>query len=234
VAALAGPLITIAGNAASIRRTVARTIGIRATNGTRHGGIAVANGATAIAAAPNGHNPGSTYRVNSAGTGATPIPAPRTSPELADARATGAGPVGPSRRSTPTRAEDILSAASSAPPEEASRWWSRTGAVSSNLPAAASATRAPVDAGTSDAGLPIRVPMAQLPGERVASTASGSGQQPLRLMPEAPDPSQVSSVLTQFYSGVHRATAEELRQQAERAENELAESQWVQSQWVER
>jgi hypothetical protein len=123
-----------------------------------------------------------------------------------------AGYVGPPRRSTPTRAEDILSAATSAPPEEASRWWSRTGAVPSDLPPAASAPRTPVNAGTSDAGLPIRVPMAQLPGENAAP-----GPQPGRLTTEPPDPSQVSSVLSRFYSGVHRATAEELRQQAELA-----------------
>lgn len=78
----------------------------------------------------------------------------------------------------------------------------------------APAPRGPVDAGTSDAGLPIRVPMAQLPGDGIVP-AQRPADQPAKIVRE-PDPSQVSSMLSAFYSGVHRATAEELSQKGER------------------
>lgn len=110
------------------------------------------------------------------------------------------------RRATPTRAEDVLSAVSTSAPD-ASRWWSRTSpAAPSQQPAPAPRER--VDAGTSDAGLPIRVPMAQLPGNGGVS-AERPADQPAKLAHE-PDPSQVSNMLNAFYSGVHRAAAEEL------------------------
>jgi hypothetical protein len=119
---------------------------------------------------------------------------------------------GAPRRATPTRAEDVLSAVSTSA-SEASRWWSRTAQASpSKQPAPV--PRAPVDAGTSDAGLPIRVPMAQLPGDGIIP-ARRPVDQPAKIVHE-PDPSQVSSMLSAFYSGVHRATAEELRQNGER------------------
>jgi hypothetical protein len=61
------------------------------------------------------------------------------------------------------------------------------------------APRAPIDGGTSGAGLPLRVPMAQLPGELT---------QPLVPAYAEPDPQEVSSMLTRFYGGVHRAARE--------------------------
>ncbi len=119
---------------------------------------------------------------------------------------------GAPRRATPTRAEDVLSAVSTSA-HEASRWWSRKVPASTNKQPAP-APRGPVDAGTSDAGLPIRVPMAQLPGEGIVP-AQRPVDQPAKIVHE-PDPSQVSSMLSAFYSGVHRATAEELSQKGER------------------
>jgi len=70
------------------------------------------------------------------------------------------------------------------------------------------APRQPMDGGTSTAGLPVRVPMAQLPvsGE---STVPIKATPPPKLPYAEPDPSQVGSMLSRFYSGVHRATAEE-------------------------
>jgi hypothetical protein len=65
----------------------------------------------------------------------------------------------------------------------------------------------PVSAGTSSAGLPIRRPMAQLPGGNVVP-AQRTGEVPARPAYE-PDPSEVSSTLSRFYSGVGRATTED-------------------------
>jgi hypothetical protein len=72
------------------------------------------------------------------------------------------------------------------------------------------AQRTPVTAGTSNAGLPIRVPLAQLPG----NNSGGQGPapdvtQPLTVSHTEPDPASVSSMLTRFYSGVHRAANED-------------------------
>ncbi len=61
-------------------------------------------------------------------------------------------------------------------------------------------------AGTSNAGLPMRVPMAQLPGDAAAPPA---GVEPPVKMNHEPDPTAVSSLLAKFYDGINRATAEE-------------------------
>jgi methyl-accepting chemotaxis protein len=109
------------------------------------------------------------------------------------------------RRSTPPRAEDILSAASKTS-SEPNRWWSRT---DQTMPSKRLNTPPPqpVNAGTSSAGLPIRRPMAQLPGSNVVP-AQRTGDELVRPAYE-PDPSEVSSILSRFYSGVGRATAED-------------------------
>lgn len=101
----------------------------------------------------------------------------------------------PARRATPTRAEDVLGAARASDPP--SVWWSRDH-TSTDRPATA-ASRQPTDGGTSDAGLPIRIPMAQLPNSQ---TTKSVGQQ-------EPDPERVGAVLSGFYGGVHRAAAED-------------------------
>jgi hypothetical protein len=72
---------------------------------------------------------------------------------------------------------------------------------------AAPAPRRPVSAGTSTAGLPIRVPMAQLPNES-AVPAGGPDPEQAKIAHE-PDPSEVSSVLSRFYSGAQRGATED-------------------------
>jgi hypothetical protein len=124
------------------------------------------------------------------------------------------------RRGTPTRAEDVLGAANpaSATPAAASRWWSKDAPIAPAGKPMVPAPRQPVDGGTSTAGLPIRVPMAQLPGDAaggVAAVGNVAGDAATERVPELPpnlaaepDPTQVSSVLSKFYSGVHRASGE--------------------------
>jgi hypothetical protein len=137
----------------------------------------------------------------------------------------------PSRRMTPTRAEDVLGGGR---PDgsAASRWWSRGATATAGTATAGTATdgtatdgattggaatalkipaqRQPVTAGTSGAGLPIRRPMAQLPGADAPNAVpTPAGVTPPRAYSAEPDPSQVGSMLSRFYSGIHRATAEE-------------------------
>jgi len=110
------------------------------------------------------------------------------------------------------RAEDIIGAASGAAAKSAknTRWWSKEGAAAAaaagDKPAPLiPAQRAPVTGGTSGAGLPIRVPLAQLPSE---TRKTEQNRQPDPAPSFEPDPEQVSSMLTRFYSGVHRAATE--------------------------
>jgi len=125
--------------------------------------------------------------------------------------ASNGNPAAPLARRGPTRAEDILDAAArgsvanGAPAAgNGTRWWSKGGAGSTGKVSAPTVPtlREPVTAGTSDAGLPIRRPMAQLPTEQ----AGGAPAAPAVAVAHGePDPDQVSSMLTRFYSGVHRA-----------------------------
>jgi signal transduction histidine kinase len=80
--------------------------------------------------------------------------------------------------------------------------------------AAAGPERAGVVAGTNASGLPVRVPMAQLPGARQEQSA---GPRPAaapngQVSRPDPDPDAVGSTLSQFYAGVRRAEAEETAQ----------------------
>jgi hypothetical protein len=63
--------------------------------------------------------------------------------------------------------------------------------------------------------------MAQLPGDGTVPTQRPVDQ-PAKIAHE-PDPSQVSSVLSAFYSGVHRAAAEELGLDLRSAQTSQAE-----------
>ena len=117
----------------------------------------------------------------------------------------------PSRRG-PTRAEDILDAAArggagTPAASNGTRWWSKGGAGSAGRvsPPSVAAPREPVTAGTSEAGLPIRRPMAQLPAEQAAAPPAPM----VTVTHGEPDPDQVSSMLARFYSGVHRAGSED-------------------------
>jgi hypothetical protein len=153
---------------------------------------------------------------------APPVSAPPVSgPPVSGAPAPTSGPpagglngAAPSRRG-PSRAEDIIGAATrgnTATAGKATRWWSRGGDAGQpasrppSQPLAIPVQREPVIAGTSGAGLPIRKPMAQLP-------LTGDTTQPIETpapVPRGePDPAQVSSMLTRFYSGVHRAASED-------------------------
>ncbi|GIJ58738.1 sensor histidine kinase [Virgisporangium aurantiacum] len=65
---------------------------------------------------------------------------------------------------------------------------------------------APADGGTSDAGLPVRVPMAQLPRNPLAAPppppAPGTSS-------DESDPAEVKAALRRFYRGVHRANPDD-------------------------
>ena len=127
-------------------------------------------------------------------------------PAPGDARRSG---VASTRRGIPpSRAEDVLSLGHV---DSASLWWSRQpgaaggssgsgGARSTTVPAA----RAPLATEATGAGLPRRVPMAQLP-------ATGD-HEPVRA--EA-DPDEVGNALSSFYGGVHRAAMEDADMKAE-------------------
>src|SRR5207249_575081 len=112
-----------------------------------------------------------------------------------------AAPPAPPRRST--RAEDVLGGARAGGDNGASRGWSKTApaAAAARIPA----PRRPVNAGTSGAGLPIRVPMAQLPGEdTVAVVVPAPTPAPVVAAAAVPvngaepDPVHVGSLLSKF------------------------------------
>jgi signal transduction histidine kinase len=122
----------------------------------------------------------------------------------------------PGRRGALTRsAEAPTDPADSAGPGDGGAqrdglWWVRPGAADAEPPVARPATRVapPVTAGTSASGLPVRVPMAQLPDTKPSQRAQPVAP-PTR---EEPDPDAVGSTLARFYGGVRRAEAEEAAQ----------------------
>jgi hypothetical protein len=64
---------------------------------------------------------------------------------------------------------------------------------------------APADGGTSRAGLPVRVPMAQLPRNPLAGPpAAAAGE-----TPDESDPAEVSAALNRFYRARHRASSDD-------------------------
>jgi hypothetical protein len=118
------------------------------------------------------------------------------------------------RRANPTRVEDILGTVSPAPDTTGSRWWSRDAPVATGEKPAVPVQRQPVSAGTSNAGLPIRVPMAQLPGDE-AGPDPRPGLPPEKAVHE-PDPEEVSTMLSRFYGGVRRGSTDEEGRAGER------------------
>nr|MDT0659739.1 nitrate- and nitrite sensing domain-containing protein [Micromonospora sp. DSM 115978] len=113
-------------------------------------------------------------------------------------------------RQLPTRAEDVLASATGMTPTTASTWWSRQGHGPSRPvvpapPVSGTPTppAVPVTGGINQNGLPMRVPMAQLPV--VTESAVPSATPP----PPEPDPDAVGGMLSRFYGGVRRAEAEE-------------------------
>ncbi|WP_432980191.1 nitrate- and nitrite sensing domain-containing protein [Dactylosporangium sp. CA-233914] len=158
-----------------------------------------------VSAAPVSAAPVSAVPVSATPVSATPGPTPPTN----------GGPVNGAKRG-PARAEDIIDAASrgnEAPTPAAAkgtRWWSRGGAGGAPAPARViPAQRQPVIAGTSSAGLPIRVPLAQLPGDPDEPVPAPEETQSVTTPQTEPDPASVGSMLTRFYSGVHRAANED-------------------------
>ncbi|MEH1016584.1 ATP-binding protein [Micromonospora sp. CPCC 206060] len=111
-------------------------------------------------------------------------------------------------RPVPTRAEDILSPAAGAPAAARSTWWSRPGPSDGPAPAgtgvsAPAPPAVPVTGGMNHRGLPIRVPMAQLPAVTESATPS------VPVARHDPDPEAVGGMLSRLYGGVRRAEAEE-------------------------
>jgi signal transduction histidine kinase len=165
-----------------------------------------------VSAPPVSAPPVSAPPVSAPPVSAPPVSAPPVSAPPATAPPSGgmprAGRPGPAGGSAPRRAEDVL-AGGRDKLSAGTRWWSRGGPADqpSNLgnPVIAG-PRTPVIGGTSNAGLPIRVPMAQLPGDKSETVRLA---EPAVTPHVEPDPATVGSVLAQFYSGVHRAVAEE-------------------------
>ncbi|MDR7277853.1 sensor histidine kinase [Catenuloplanes atrovinosus] len=113
------------------------------------------------------------------------------------------------RPARPIRAEDVLGAASGA--SGGGTWWNRSGAGkptggTTALDRAPAAPAAPVTGGTNSAGLPMRVPMAQLPDGQ--GTPAPAGRAPERKVAEL-DPEATGTTLSRFYSGIRAAETEE-------------------------
>jgi hypothetical protein len=114
----------------------------------------------------------------------------------------------PGWRGVPTRAEDVLGAGVRAR-SAGTAWWSRPVPGSAPQPSRSGGRlpegppEVPVTGGTTERGLPLRVPMAQLPAPDAASR---------RVVPAQRadlDPEAVGSALARFYGGVRQAQAED-------------------------
>jgi len=170
-----------------------------------------------LAPAPAAPERGPERRMLTTVAGAVAGPQSAGRPPAAPAGAPGDGSAGADsaagrtvRRENPTRAEDVLGAASSER-ERPSTWWSRQGGRSASGTAAGPAATShsdappavPVTGGVNSRGLPIRVPMAQLP------TTTGPAQPKVPVRREEPDPEQVGGMLSRYYRGIRRAESED-------------------------
>jgi len=171
--------------------------------------------AAPVSAAPVSAAPVSAAPVSAAPVSAAPVSAVPVSAAPVSAVPMNGGPVNGVKRG-PARAEDIIGAAARgtngapAPAAKGTRWWSRGGGGEAPAPAPKiPAQREPVTAGTSSAGLPIRVPLAQLPGDPNQPVSTSEDTQQVVTPHIEPDPASVGSMLTRFYSGVHRAANED-------------------------
>lgn len=175
---------------------------------------AVPVSAQPVSAQPVSATPVSAQPVSVAPVSAQPVSAAPVSAQPGNGvvRSANGGPANAVRRG-PNRAEDIIGAAArgnAAPAAKGTRWWSKGGGGEAPAAPVVPAQRQPVTAGTSNAGLPIRVPLAQLPGDPNGVVPAAEAVQPVTVsQPSEPDPASVSSMLTRFYSGVHRAANED-------------------------
>lgn len=169
--------------------------------------------AAPVSSAPVSAAPVSAVPVSAAPVSAVPVSAAPVSAVPVSATPASAPPNGGPAKRGPGRAEDIIAGASrpnGAPAPKGTRWWSRGGGGEAPRPALViPAQRQPVTAGTSSAGLPIRVPQAQLPGDPNQPVPAPEETQQVTMPHTEPDPASVGSMLTRFYSGVHRAANED-------------------------
>ncbi|GIF76333.1 hypothetical protein Asi02nite_58510 [Asanoa siamensis] len=128
------------------------------------------------------------------------VPAPAAAPLPATAGQPIDGPLGrrPGRSTSPRRAAAPASG-------ETTSWFSRATAPAQpgagGVGPADAQPAVPVIGGTGRTGLPLRVPMAQLPG--------GNGAAQIPAPRGEADPEAVSSLLNRFYGGVRRAESED-------------------------
>jgi HAMP domain-containing protein len=157
-------------------------------------------------------------RLAAAPAGVTGAPSRVLPPALPALPAAEAGAATRTRRG-PTRAENVLKSAGATASETGSTWWSRqgggrAGAITGGPAATPPATggpggptppSVPITGGIMANGLPLRVPMAQLP-------PVGDEPRPAAPVPTSrvePDPEAVGNMLSRYYSGVRRAEAED-------------------------
>jgi hypothetical protein len=106
----------------------------------------------------------------------------------------------------PTRAEDILASATGAAKPAESAWWSRQprqALEASEVVRATAPPATPVTGGIAPSGLPMRIPMAQLPAVTESATPAVPAPR------EELDPEATGGLLRRFYGGVRRAEAED-------------------------
>jgi signal transduction histidine kinase len=132
-----------------------------------------------------------------------PVVSARVAPEpISPSETLPPAPVVPApRRAMPTRAENVLSGST----RSGSLWWTRQpGAAPAPMPMTAAAPPAtPVTGGMSASGLPLRVPMAQLPN------GTEAGRPPVPAPRPELDPEATGGMLSRFYGAVRRAEAED-------------------------
>jgi hypothetical protein len=126
---------------------------------------------------------------------------------------TAPAPARPGWRGVATRAEDVLGSGGQAR-SAGTAWWSRPmpgSAPEAYRPAGrlpAGPPEVPVTGGVTERGLPLRVPMAQLPTPDESAGPAGPRSVPA---PRAePDPEAVGSALARLYGGVRQAQAEDV------------------------
>jgi hypothetical protein len=183
---------------------------------------AVPVSSTPVSSAPTSSAPISGMPVSSAPISGVPVSAhPGSAGHLAVPPGPGIPVAGrrPGRMTQPRRSTEGQPAAGGAPgggAGGAGSWWSRSGGSGGpgpgfGAPVPAGPPAEPVTGGTSASGLPLRVPMAQLPADQpgrpgaAAPTGAARGVAP---RPEV-DPETTRSTLAAFYSGVRRAENEE-------------------------